>query len=410
MTIEPLVVVGIGQDGPAGLGPEARAHLADAQLLAGGRRHLAFFPDFVGPRLVLDGDVPAWIAQLKARDRKLKAVVLASGDPLFYGIGRALLEALPRAELCFVPHVSSVALAFASLKETWHDACVVSLHGRPLRTLLPALDRRERKIAVFTDADNHPAAIGRLICEQGLGRDYVLCVCENLGCAEERSTRWAPAELTEATFAPLNLVVLLMQHELGAQATQPLLGLPESAFAHRGNGERGLITKRAVRVQALCDLELHAGDVLWDIGAGSGSVAIEAARLAPSLDAYAVEKAPEHLRENVRRFGLPNIRLIEGTAPEALADLPDPDAVFIGGSGGRLIPILEHVTRRLKPGGGLVVSCITLETLATAWNWLSERGLKPEATSLQLAHSRPLGSLHCLEPEHPIVLVRIKKP
>ncbi len=190
----------------------------------------------------------------------------------------------------------------------------------------------------------------------------------------------------------------------------PLLGLPEAAFQHRGSEDGGLITKRAVRMQALCELQLLAGDVFWDVGAGSGSVAIEAARLAPSLDVYAIEKAPQELRENLRRFDLTNIHLIHGIAPEILIDLPDPDAVFIGGSGGWLVPILEHVTHHLNSGGRLVVSCITLETLSTAWNWLSERGLQPQATSLQLAHSRPLGSLHCLEPEHPIFLVRVKKP
>ncbi len=408
MTVEPLAVVGIGQDGPAGLGPEARAHLAGAQVLAGGPRHLAFFPDFAGPRIVLGSDLPGWIEKLRMRDRNLKTVVVATGDPLFYGIGRVLLEAFPCTDLLFVPHVSSVALAFAALRQTWHDACVVSLHGRPLRTLLPALERHERKIAVFTDADNHPAAIGRLVCEQGLGSDYVLCVCENLGCELERITRWAPADLEEEKFASLNLVVLLAKADAQARGANqlPLLGLPESALQHRG----GLITKRAVRVQALCELELHAGDVLWDIGAGSGSVAVEAARLAPSLDVYAVEKAPEHLRENLQRFGLNNIHLVDGVAPAVLTDLPDPDAVFIGGSGGRLSAILEHAFHRLRPGGRLVVSCIALETLSLAWNWLSERGLQPQATSLQLAHSRPLGSLHCLEPEHPIFLVRINKP
>jgi precorrin-6Y C5,15-methyltransferase (decarboxylating) len=429
MNVEPLVIVGIGQDGPAGLGPEARAHVACAQVLAGGQRHLAFFPEFVGIRITLGGDLPGWIERLKARDRKLKTVVLATGDPLFYGVGRVLLEAFSPAELRFVPHVSSVALAFAALKETWHDACVVSVHGRPLTKLLPALERRERKIAIFTDVDNHPAAIARLLCEQGLGSDYVLCVCENLGGDEERITRWAPADLTEANFAPLNLVVLLAEseacHQPEAQATGqaarqnwshasqaelPLLGLPEAALQHRGGAERGLITKRAVRVQAICELELHPGDVLWDVGAGSGSVAIEAARLAPSLDVYAIEKAPEQLRENLQRFDLTNIHLIDGIAPEVLADLPNPDAVFVGGSGGRLTAILEHATHRLNSGGRLVVSCIAIETLSHTWNWLSERGLQPQATSLQLAHSRPLGSLHCLEPEHPIFLLRAKKP
>jgi precorrin-6Y C5,15-methyltransferase (decarboxylating) CbiT subunit len=148
---------------------------------------------------------------------------------------------------------------------------------------------------------------------------------------------------------------------------------------------------------------------VWDVGAGSGSVSFEAARLSPTLKVFAIERAPEYLRENLARFGLNNIQLVAGEAPEILGGLPEPDAVFLGGSGGRLIPILEYVVGRLKPGGRLVLSCITLETLSHAWSWSSERGLQPEATSIQLAHSRALGSLHCLEPDKPIFLLRIVK-
>ena len=406
MSAPPLVVIGIGLDGPAGLGPEAHGCLANAQILAGGTRHLAFFPEFIGERIVLDGDLPGWVEKLQMRERGKKTVVLATGDPLFFGIGRILLEAFPKEELQFVPHASSIALAFARLKEPWNDACVVSLHGRPLLMLIPALQRRERKIAVFTDADNNPAAIARLLIDQGLGSDYVLCLCENLGGEQERITRWAPADLTATDFAVLNLVVLLAEQSCANTPGLPLLGLPDSALEHRG----GLITKREVRVQALCCLELHPGEVLWDVGAGSGSVSLEAARLSPSLRVYAIEKKPQHLRENLDRFGLTNVHLIAGGAPEILADLPAPHAVFVGGSGGRLGAILDLVAQRLKPGGRLVVSCIAMETLSQAWSWLSEHGLQPRATSVQIAHSRPLGTLHCLEPEHPIFLLRGTQP
>src|SRR6202040_2334877 len=137
-----------------------------------------FFPQFTGDKIVLEGAPANWVKKLNARDRQRPTVVLATGDPLFFGIGRLLLAAFPREELLFVPHVSSVALAFARLKETCNDACVVSLHGRPLQMLLPALERGEPKIAIFTDAKNHPAAIARLLCDQGLGTQYVLWVCE----------------------------------------------------------------------------------------------------------------------------------------------------------------------------------------------------------------------------------------
>ncbi len=424
MSGEPLIVVGIGQDGVAGLNPQARRLLEEAHVLAGAPRHLALFPTFLGQQIVLEGEPGRWVEKLGTRARHQKTVVLATGDPLFYGIGRLLLEAFSPDELVFIPHVSSIALAFARIKEPWHDARVISLHGRPATTLLPALERRDPKIAIFTDATNHPAAIARMICDKGLGTHYILWVCENLGGVGERVSRWLPADLKTAEFARLNVVVLMARQETDASDAPPaaappfrlpLLGLPETALRHRGEeggGQRGLITKREVRVQALCYLELHAGDVCWDIGAGSGAVALDAARLSPTLSVFAVERAAEalgYLNENLVALGPQNIRLIAGEAPACLADLPDPDAVFIGGSGGRLLAILEHVTQRLKPGGRLVLSCITLETLAQAWNWLGERALEPQATSLQLAHSRPLGKLHCLEPEHPIFLVRVTK-
>ena len=209
------------------------------------------------------------------------------------------------------------------------------------------------------------------------------------------------------------MVVLLADSTPQAEGNPlPLLGIPEAAIRHRGAPD-GLITKRAIRLQALCELELHHGDVFWDVGAGSGSVSLEAARLSPSLSVFAIEKAEEslgYLRENLDNFHLDNIRLIVGEAPECLAALPHPDAVFVGGNGGRLLAILDEVVKRLKPGGRLVLSCIALETFTQAWTWLSEHGLEPQATSLQLAHSQPLGTVHCFEPDKPIFLLRVKKP
>jgi precorrin-6Y C5,15-methyltransferase (decarboxylating) len=407
MTGEPLVVVGIGHDGPAGLAPQARAHVAAARVLAGGRRHLDFFADWPGERIVLAGDLGAGVARLRACYRQEKTVVLASGDPLFYGIGKLLLEAFPRDELLFLPAVSSVQLAFARVKEPWHDAVVVSLHGRPLEALLPALRAREGKIAVLTDPCNGPAAIAELLRGTGAAEDYALWVCENLGGPDERLSRHRPTALLQDDFSPLNVVLLL--REPGETVPDvPLLGIPEEALLHRGD----LITRREVRLLALCRLELRPGEVLWDVGAGSGSVAIEAARLSPALDVYAVERDPDafgRLRTNLRRFA-PGVQAVAGAAPAALAGLPDPDAVFVGGSGGALAGILAEVGRRLRPGGRVVLCCISVENFAAAWARLGELGLGPEATSVQLARSRPLGRLHCLEPDSLLFLLRGRKP
>jgi precorrin-6Y C5,15-methyltransferase (decarboxylating) len=404
----------MGNDGPAGLSPEALGHIARARVLAGGKRHLAFFPDWTGEKIVIDArtwqELPD---RLRQGSRQQKTVVLASGDPLFYGIGRRLLESFPREELLFLPTLSSVQLAFARVKETWDDARVVSLHGRPLHTLRPILQSREPKVALLTDAHSHPGAIAELLRDMRCEEDYTVWVCEDLGGPDERVTCWTPRDLAGARFSPLNVVILLRTRQGPSPdpGQAPLLGIPEQMLRH--HTERGaLITRREVRLLSLCFLDLHPSDVLWDVGAGSGSVSIEAARLSSSLRVCAIERDSEalaNMQENVRTFGVPGVRIIPGEAPDVFAQLPDPDAVFVGGSGGRLQPILAGAEERLRPGGRLVVNCITLDSLTLAWQWLRGRDLDPEVTSIQLARSRPLGSLHSLEPEGPVFIIRATK-
>jgi precorrin-6Y C5,15-methyltransferase (decarboxylating) len=420
MTTEPLAVIGMGHDGPAGLSPEAHDHIARAEVLAGGVRHLAFFPEWNGEKIVFDTDLPRRIAQLRECAAQRKTVVLASGDPLFYGIGSLLVEAFPREQLLFLPHLSSVQLAFARLKMPWDDACIVSLHGRHMQTLIPALRRREDKIAVFTDARNSPAAIGAFLGEIGCATEYQAWVCEDLGGPTERITFWMPSELEHETFSPLNIVILLRGRDAerpgrafprGAWERGEWLGIPDQMLRYRTRrGE--LVTRREIRLLSLCYLELRSHDVFWDVGAGSGSVSIEAACFNPSIKIFAVEKdeeAYQNLEANIRTFGASSIHPITGIAPDAFGNLPDPDAVFIGGSGGRLEAILAAALERLKPGGRLVINCITLDNLARGWNWLRDHGAQPQATSVQLAHSRPLGDLHCLEPDKPLFILQARK-
>jgi precorrin-6Y C5,15-methyltransferase (decarboxylating) len=411
----PLVVIGIGHDGPAGLSPDALDHIARAEVLAGGARHLAFFPDWKGEKIVFDTNIPQRIAYIRECAAQRITVVLASGDPLFYGIGRLLLEAVPREQLLFLPHISSLQLAFARIKMTWDDACIVSLHGRPMQALLPALRRGEDKIAVFTDSRNTPAAIGAFLREAGCAAAYhVTWVCENLGGPDERVTPWTPHELEQEieTFSPLNILILLRISPIPADGQSlPLLGIPEQMLAHRTR--RGsLITRREIRLLSLCYLEVRPHNVLWDVGAGSGSVSIEATCFSPNIEVFAIEKDDEayrNLEVNVRRFGMLGIHPIAGTAPDAFAQLPDPDAVFVGGSGGKIEAILAAAMGRLKPQGRLVINCITLDNLARGWTWLRDHYAQPEVTSVQLAHSGPLGELFSLEPDKPLFILQARK-
>ncbi|MHB1557037.1 MAG: precorrin-6y C5,15-methyltransferase (decarboxylating) subunit CbiE [Isosphaeraceae bacterium] len=413
MSGEPLVVIGIGHDGPAGLSAEALDHIARARVLAGGSRHLASLDHLGRETIPIGGDIAGAVRRLEGTYRQEKTVVLASGDPLFYGIGRALLAAIPRDELVFIPHLSSVQLAFARIKEPWDDARVVSLHGRPMGRLLLALYGAPEKIAVLTDPTNTPRAIADFLAGLDLACRYRLWVCENLGGPDERVASWSADELPDRDFSPLNVVVLL-RTEAGEPPGErpPLVGIPDDAFRH-APGPRGMITKREVRVISLAYLELGPRDVLWDIGAGSGSISIEAARLSPDLRAFAVERDPDALADiatNVRRFGCAGVRVVPGEAPEILSGLPDPDAVFIGGSGGRLREIVNEAVVRLLRGGRIVLNCITMEHYSLGWDMLRERGLDPRSSSVQVAHSRPIGRLHRLEPENPILILRATKP
>lgn len=409
MTSEPLVVIGIGHDGAAGLSPEALRHIHRAEVLAGGVRHLAFFPDWQGEKVVIDANLKRVMQQLEVACKQVKTVVLASGDPLFYGIGRALTAHFPPESLCFLPHVSSIQLAFARLKTSWHDAQVLSLHGRPMAALLPALRQQAVKIALFTDAANHPAAIARFLLAHGY-EHYDLWVCEELGGAAERVTQWTPRSLADTAFSPLNVVVLIRQGEVSTPSLPPLplVGLPEQSLAHRA----GMITKREIRLLTLGYLALHPGEVFWDVGAGSGSVALEAARLSSSLHIYAIEKderAVGHIIENVQTLGTPHVQPIHGEAPEAFVHLPDPDAVFIGGSAGRLPAIISAVAQRLRPGGRVVMNCITLENFTLGWTLFNDAPWQAEATSVQLSHTAPLGPLHRFASDSPIFILQATK-
>jgi precorrin-6Y C5,15-methyltransferase (decarboxylating) len=408
-----ILVIGMGHDGPVGLAPELRRHIAAADVLAGGKRLLELCGEFRGETIPITADIPGLIEQLKeAKSRGKTIVVVATGDPLFYGVGANLLAAFERDELTFLPHVSSLQLAFARLKTSWHDARCVTLHGRPLESIRPAIVEGCAKIAILTDNKNQPAVIGDYVSSLGVGSEYDFWVCEELGGANERVTCWTAASIRGQTFSPLNVVVLLRKSEQSEKANGshdlPLVGIPEELLAH-GGGRRGMITKREVRLVSLAYLALRPGEVLWDVGAGSGSVSIEAARLSASLRVHAIERsveALEHLRTNVRACRTPGVTVVEGSAPEAFAGLPDPDAVFVGGSGGQLETVLAEAVRRLRPGGRLVMNCIALENFSQAWRVLSELGLQPQATSVQLAHSQPVGNLHRLEPDSPIFILR----
>ena len=324
------------------------AAVPDADLIVGGRRHLDGLP---GRHLVIGGDLGPVLDAIAAEPGRV--CVLASGDPGFFGIVRALAERFGPAALDVRPAPSSVSLAFARLGLPWDDAVVVSAHGRPLR----AAARRAAavsKAAVLTSPDSPPEALGKELLVLG-ARHRRAVVCSQLGSAAESVADTDLAGLAAGTWDPVSVVVLL-----DSAPTAPVLawGAPEHEFAHRD----GMITKSEVRAVALGKLGLPPAGVLWDVGAGSGSVAIECARLCPGLRVFAVDRDVQRLQANVTAHGV-RVDVVEGEAPAALAALPDPDRAFVGGGG---LDVLDAVLARLTPGGRVVAAFAALDRAAVA--------------------------------------------
>ena len=400
-----VAVVGIGDDGPAGLGARAARIVRDAEVLCGGPRHLALFPEHPAERITINADLDRLVDRLRAVVGRRRTVVLASGDPGFYGIGPLLAGRLGRERVEIVPNVGAVALAFARLGESWHDATVVSAHGRPLDSAL----RRAagaRKLAILTDEANTPAAVARALLDGGL-EDAPACVFEHLGGPKERRFDGRLSAVSRRAFAALNVLVVLRESSV---EPGPVFGRPESDFQHRG----GLITKAEVRAVSLSKLRLRPGGTLWDVGAGCGSVAVEAAGLMPEGRLYAVERSAEQLdllRQNVaaaKQRGV--IEIVAGEAPAAFASLPTPDAVFVGGSGGELGAILDAAYDRLLPGGRVVANLATVERLAEMLDWGRSRGLSPEVVQVAVSRGVDILGLTRFEAQNPVFVVTLERP
>ena len=422
-------VVGIGLDGLVGLSETVRQLVKQANLLVGSSRHLDYFPQAQTKRLLL-GDLTETIAEIRQQlnGGTDSIVILVSGDPLFFGLGRLLLAELPPEELTFHPHLSSIQLAFNRLKISWQDARIISIHGRSMDELIFALQQGVEKIAILTDATNTPNAIASLIKSLSLPSQYKIWVCENLGGDNERivdtsnltssnlerlhSGTLNLTSLREQKFAPLNIVVLLRQNkhkELNLN-NLPKLGIPDDCFACFSD-RPGLMTKREVRVLVLGELGLHSRQIIWDIGAGTGSVSIEIARLFPTSQIYAIEKTAAGvslIHKNCDRFKVDNITAVSGKAPDVLLDLPKCDRVFIGGSGGNLTEILDVCAKNLNPGGLIVLALATLEHLNTALSWFRSHGWEFQLLQVQLSRSVPVGQLTRFAPLNPVTIVSAK--
>jgi len=395
-----LSLIGIGEDGRAGLSPQAEALLAGARFVIGGARHLAL----AGP---LDAETMVWPSPLTDAIPIIEAqhpgpvCVLASGDPFFYGVGSLLSRAFPPEEIHCIPAPSAFSLAAARLGWPLQDCRLVSLHGRAFERILPDLQPGAKILCLTWDETTAPR-LAKTLCARGLGRSSLI-VLEALGSPSERITALRAADFSKDLFTPkgihpLNLVALSIEAEPGALILPLGTGRAESFFENDGQ-----ITKREIRAPALAALAPTRGALLWDIGAGSGSIGLEWMLLDPANRTIAIEpheERAERIARNAAALGVPGLEVVRGAAPEALAPLPRPDAIFIGGGASRP-GVIDAAIAALPPGGRLVIHAVTLETEAVLFRCLQEHG--GDLIRLSVSRAEPLGTFHAWRQALPVV-------
>ncbi|MFG1477849.1 precorrin-6y C5,15-methyltransferase (decarboxylating) subunit CbiE [Xanthobacter sp. V4C-4] len=397
-----LTLVGIGEDGRAGLSPAQRRAIDGAELVVGGRRHLDLAAPFSGEPLAWPRPLGDAFPQILAR-RGRPVCVLASGDPFNHGIGSVLGQKVAPQEMMCLPGPSAFSLAAARLAWALQDCLSLSLHGRALNRIVPHLTPRARILALSWDGAT-PARLAALLAERGFGASH-LTVLEAMGGPRERVRATTAEAFALADVDPLNLIAVEVVAAPQARVVALTPGLDDSWFAHDGQ-----ITKSEVRALTLCALRPLPGERLWDIGSGSGSIAVEWCIRHPANTAVAVELRGDRaarIRGNAERFGAEGLSVVRGTAPEVLQGLPPPDAVFIGG-GLTAAGVFEAAFAALPKGGRLVANVVTLEGEARLADLFRAHG--GEMSRLSLARLDPVGSFHGWRPAMPVTQWRVVKP
>ena len=422
---EQCALIGILDDGWAGLSDAARQRLTTANVVIGAGRTLELVRPHLPATVILKdmdgllGQVPGWISA--ARDAGQTVVALATGDPLCHGIASWLTGKLGRDGFEILPAVSTLQLAFARFKTPWQDIKISTCHSADagewfvgatpthgLYKLMRAIALHPR-VALFTGPDNNPARLARALISAGYGDEVKLSIACRLNMADEEVfTGLSTVDAKNRLFPEPNVVLV----ERSESAPMPAFGLEDLEYIQR-SPEKGLITKQEARALSLAKLRLKPDAMVWDIGAGSGSVGLECARLAPLGHVWAIEKNEgdaANARANAERFRIGNYTLCEGKAPAQLNTWPDPDAVFIGGSGGELGELISLILGRLKPGGRLVMNFVTIENLAVATAALKAAGAAWDVVQLQASRSQPILDMHRLAAQNPVWVVTALSP
>ncbi len=394
-----IKMIGIGDDGKQSLLPMYEKWIYESEILIGGKRQLAFFPDYRGEQIAIEGGLSSLVERLQAETKNV--VILASGDPLFYGIGSYLSS---KIHIEIYPYLSSIQLAFAKMGERWQDAYLTSVHGRSMKGLAQRIDGKE-KVALLTDIENSPNKIAQYLLSFGM-TEYRAFVGENLGGENERCRWFNLEDMIDAEFSALNVVILKKTAENPSWS----IGIDDEEFIQR-KPDKGLITKKEIRTLSISALRLKKDSVVWDIGTCTGSVAIEAAKIAREGKVFAIEKNEgdlENCKQNLAKFRV-DATVVHGKAPEGLDSFPDPDAVFIGGTAGGMGDILDICCSRLKDKGRIVLNAVTIENLAEAMAAFKERGFKTEITLAQISRSKPILNLTRFDALNPIYIIAAER-
>ncbi len=398
-------ILGMGV-GNAPLFPSYEKIIQRADILAGGKQPLDRVMLSDAQRLLISSPLDPVIERIRvAAEEGKKVVVLADGDPGFFGIGRLLTEKLGRNHVRIHPNVTVLQAAASRLGICWQDIKTVSLHGRKdLSSLFCALAFFDR-VAVYTDPDNTPGRIGSEMHMRRVDA-FRMYVFENIGLENERMTIHIPEQAAYAKFSPLNFLLL---ERVRPVEVSPRIGMGDDCYLH----ERGQITKSEVRVAGLAALSISPGHVVWDLGAGSGSVAIEASLLARCGRVIAVEKKQERvdlIHENIRRTGCYHVEVVYGEMPDCLSGLPEPDRIFIGGGTGRNSRIVKESSKRLKPGGKIVMHLVLLDSLYRSLKFFSTEGWPCTVSQIWISRAKELGGDLHMKAFNPVFIVSADKP
>ena len=400
-----LSIVGIGEDGVEGLSPVAQRLIASADLVVGGQRHLGLADGLIrGRRLAWPSPIGEAMPEI-AKHRGRPVVVLASGDPFHYGVGDLLLRSIPAAETLCLPQSSSFSLAAARLGWSLQDVAPVSLHGRALEGIVRHLQPGARILALSWDGET-PPKLAKLLVERGMGGSSII-VLEAMGGPRERVRRTMAKDFDLGEIAPLNTIALEVTASPDATVLGFAPGLDDTLFEHDGQ-----LTKREVRAVTLSALAPRQGELLWDVGLGAGSIAIEWLLRHPSLKAIGIEDQPERAARaarNAAALGTPDLLVVQKRAPEALKGLPPPDAVFIGG--GLSDPgVFDAAWAALKPGGRMVANAVSLQSEARLIEYFQRHGGELVRLEVAKAGKAGTGGVFVWRPAAPIIQWRARRP